>query len=129
MSSDPILNCITETCCGRQQADKLFAKVMVRDGACSKGESTGIVAWVRDRFDLAPVGTLTAFKRWMGPTYQSFAVEMSSDGVCGEACAKKVEGWVLHRFDLAPAGSLTAFKNRIIDLAKGAPFKEGTDDQ
>ncbi len=80
MSSDPVMNCILEVCCGRQQADQQFAKAMVSDGVCE---------------DMAH--------------------------------AEKCVAWVRHRFDLAPAGSLTAFKNRIIDLAKGAPFREETD--
>lgn len=77
MSSDPLLNCILEVCCGRAAADQQFAKAMVRDGVCSEEYAAKVVEWVRHRFDLAPVNTL-------GP-----------------------------------------LKNRIIDLAKGSPFREG----
>lgn len=81
MASDPVLNCVLEVCCGRQAADRQFAKALVRDGVCEDMEH-----------------------------------------------AEKCVAWVKHRFDLAPAGTLTAFKNRIIDIAKGAPFKEGPDE-
>jgi hypothetical protein len=78
MSSDPVLNCILEVCCGRATADQQFAKALVRDGVCETMEH-----------------------------------------------AEKCVAWVRHRFDLAPVNTLGPLKNRIIDLAKGSPFKEG----
>lgn len=76
MSSDPILNCMLEVCCGRQQAEQVMAEQLVADGVCE---------------DMAH--------------------------------AEKCVAWIRHRFDLAPVGTLGPLKNRIIDHAKGAPYK------
>ena len=63
MSSDPVLNCLMEICCGRAQADQVMAETLVRDGVCEDMEhAKKCVEWVKHRFDLAPVGTLGPLK-------------------------------------------------------------------
>lgn len=63
MSSDPVLNCMLEVCCGRQQADAVMAEMLVKDGVCEDLEhAQRCVAWLKHRFDLAPVGTLGPLK-------------------------------------------------------------------
>lgn len=60
--SDPVKNCLLEVCCGAKAAEKLFARQMVEQNICDMDVATRCAAWVYEYFDLAPAGSLTAFK-------------------------------------------------------------------
>ena len=62
--SDPILNCVLEVCCGAAAAEARLAETMVEEGVCEDEKHAKKCAkWLREYFDLAPKGSLTAFKQ------------------------------------------------------------------
>lgn len=61
--SDPIKNCLLEVCCEPAAARASFAGAMMADGVCTdRAEADAVAQWVYRHFDLAPAGTLRAFK-------------------------------------------------------------------
>ncbi len=60
--SDPIKNCVLEVCCGAAKAEVALAKAMVDAEVCDKEHALKCAAWVYEYFDLAPAGSLKAFK-------------------------------------------------------------------
>lgn len=81
MSSDPVLNCMLEICCGRQQAEQVMAETMVRDGVCEDmAHAEKCVAWIKHRFDLAPVGTLRPLKNRIIDLAQGAPYKPDKDG-------------------------------------------------
>ncbi len=61
--SDPVKNCLLEVCCEPGAARAAFAGALVADGVCAeRTEADGVAHWVYTHFDLAPAGTLRAFK-------------------------------------------------------------------
>lgn len=55
-------NCILQVCCPPEAATAALAREMVKDGVCEKEYAPKIAAWINQHFDLAPAGSLTAFK-------------------------------------------------------------------
>jgi hypothetical protein len=60
---DPILNCVLEVCCGAAAAEFKLAEAMIEAEVCDKKHAHKCAKWLREYFDLAPAGTLTAFKQ------------------------------------------------------------------
>lgn len=50
--------CVLGLCCGRVAQQEALAAELEHEGI---GESAKVAAWVLERFDLAPVGTLLPF--------------------------------------------------------------------
>ena len=59
---DGRLNCLLEVCCRSAEAEQALADQIAEDLACDPAEAKKHAAWIREHFDLAPKGTLTAFK-------------------------------------------------------------------
>lgn len=69
--SDREKNCLYEVCCEPEPAASVaspaarasLAAALMTDGVCSdRGEADAVAAWVYKHFDLAPRGSLRAFK-------------------------------------------------------------------
>ena len=62
--SDPILNCLTEVCCGAAEAEAQLAVTLVDEGVCEDAAHAKKCAkWMFEYFDLAPKGSLKDFKK------------------------------------------------------------------
>lgn len=56
--------CILQVCCppGSQASVDALAREMLKDGVCDAEYAPTVAAWVMKHFDLAPAGSLSAFK-------------------------------------------------------------------
>jgi hypothetical protein len=60
--SDPVKNCLLQVCCGATEAQALYAKLLVEKGICKDDVARAVAADLFEQFELAPKGSLTAFK-------------------------------------------------------------------
>ena len=75
--SDQQQNCILEVCCGGEGSKQVYAMTEVAEHALpflSHGQAQQVAEWIARNWDLAPKGTLYAFKQAIaklakGPAY------------------------------------------------------------
>lgn len=55
---DPILNCLTGTCCPPAQRRIVMTKALMEYCQCDHATAEKVGGWILDTFDLAPAGKL-----------------------------------------------------------------------
>lgn len=62
--SDPVKCCILGLCCNRLSEEQVanLGQALKESGALTDEQAKSVAAWVLANFDLAPAGSLTAFK-------------------------------------------------------------------
>ena len=62
--SDPVKCCILGLCCNRLSDEQVsnLGQALKASGALTDEQATSVAQWVLTNFDLAPAGSLTAFK-------------------------------------------------------------------
>lgn len=59
---DPILNCLTGTCCPPEEQRRRLAEELMKQCGLDADGATKAANWLLDTFDFAEAGTLTAYR-------------------------------------------------------------------